>query len=440
MKVGISQVDITPAPGGELSGFAVRTQPSLGVLDPLFAKALYLEDEGERLLWMHCDLIGFTPEFVASFRRRISERLGLEESRVMLSATHTHSGPCTVRLRECGQHDPAYEEQLLPRLCEAARLALSRPESCRVVAVEAPIELAVDRRRQPSAHTDPRVAAVGFRRDDGTWASLLVNYAIHPVALGPANRQISADLHGQAAAALTNEMPGRPLVLMTNGACGNLNPPAVGVTPGQVSRWGREIAHAISGRLNAASAGASQHLRVRSRQVPLPLDIMRGAELDAYVERSLQSAGFRKAWGERFQRAVEHWHRSLRETGADLCSPSMREVELMAVEIGETILLGVNAEVFSRFAADVRRAVGRPIYIVGYANGVLGYLPTAAAYTEGGYEVEAAHFFYGGLRYLTGALEKLTNEAVALIRSWRQASRTVTIQTTQMNSLKGGAS
>ena len=62
MILGTSQIDITPAPGGELSGFAARVQPSLGVLDPLFAKALYLAKGKERLLWIHCDLIGFDRE------------------------------------------------------------------------------------------------------------------------------------------------------------------------------------------------------------------------------------------------------------------------------------------------------------------------------------------------------------------------------------------
>ena len=59
MILGTSQIDITPKPGVELSGFAARIQPSTGVLDPLFAKALYLVCEGTKLLWIHCDLIGF---------------------------------------------------------------------------------------------------------------------------------------------------------------------------------------------------------------------------------------------------------------------------------------------------------------------------------------------------------------------------------------------
>jgi neutral ceramidase len=52
MKVGVSQIDITPKPGVELSGFAARTQPSIGVLDPLFAKAVFLANGRERVLWI----------------------------------------------------------------------------------------------------------------------------------------------------------------------------------------------------------------------------------------------------------------------------------------------------------------------------------------------------------------------------------------------------
>ena len=87
----------------------------------------------------------------------------------------------------------------------------------------------------------------------------------------------------------------------------------------------------------------------------------------------------------------------------------------MAVAVGDAIFVGVNAEVFSRFAAHVRASAGEAVYVVGYANGVLGYLPTAAAFAEGGYEVDAAHFFYGGFRFKSGALEQLAQEAIALV-------------------------
>jgi hypothetical protein len=57
-----------------------------------------------------------------------------------------------------------------------------------------------------------------------------------------------------------------------------------------------------------------------------------------------------------------------------------------------------NAEVFSEFTDMLRLRSDKQIYLIGYANGDLGYLPTRAAYLEGGYEVDVAHLFYGGFR------------------------------------------
>ena len=100
MKLGTAQIDITPQPGVELSGFAARVQPSTGVLDKLFAKALYIETEQTKLLWINCDLIGFDRGIVLEFRRWAHEKFGLSMHQVMLSATHTHAGPATIHLRE----------------------------------------------------------------------------------------------------------------------------------------------------------------------------------------------------------------------------------------------------------------------------------------------------------------------------------------------------
>jgi hypothetical protein len=96
MKVGTAPTDITLEPGVVLPGFAAGTQPSTGVLGPLFAKALYLADDGDRLLWIHCHLAGFDREIVLELSEWARQRLGLNSDQVMLSATCAHSGPCTI--------------------------------------------------------------------------------------------------------------------------------------------------------------------------------------------------------------------------------------------------------------------------------------------------------------------------------------------------------
>src|SRR5205085_1963943 len=102
---------------------------------------------------------------------------------------------------------------------DAARQAMARTERCVVVSASAPLELAVDRRKTPSSDTDPVVWAIGFRRvSDNTFAAAVLNYAMHPIALGAEERRISADWCGAASRKLSESLPGRPMVLVTNGA------------------------------------------------------------------------------------------------------------------------------------------------------------------------------------------------------------------------------
>lgn len=414
MILGTSQVDITPKPGVELSGFAARTQPSTGVLDRLFAKALYLVCDKGKLLWIHCDLIGFDRAIVQSFRRWVKEDIGLTDTQVMLSATHTHAGPCTIHLREAGEFDSVYVEFLMARLRETAQYAIKHTEKCDLITVEGCLNLAVDRRRTASSHTDPRVAALGFRRGDGTFAAAVVNYPMHPVALGPSNRMISADMSGQAAATLSQRLPGNPVVLVTNGACANLNPPAENVAFANVQQWGGQIADSVNSLLTKAPATEEPKLKIATRIVPLPLEVLDAEGINSFADKALLDTEPLAQWGEKYRRVVEHWRAALLMNG-QVTGNAYHEAELFGVRLNGVILMGANAEVFSEFTDMLRRHSNRKIYLIGYANGDVGYLPTRAAYAEGGYEVEVAHMFYGGFRPKAGGLELLATAATDLL-------------------------
>jgi neutral ceramidase len=423
MNLGAAQIDITPQPGVELSGFAARIQPSVGVLDPLFARALYLADGKTRVLWIQCDLVGVDRSIVLNFRRWAQAELGLTGGQVILSATHTHSGPCTIHLEEAGQYDAAYVDFLLGRLREAAQAAIARTEAVAFVSVEGYLDLASDRRKTASSHTDPRVAALGFRRTDGTFAAVVVNYPMHPVALGATNRRISADIPGQAALALTRQIPGAPIVLVTNGACANLNPPAENVSFAQIEAWGKQLADAVAPLLKQARPRYDTALRITARTLPLPMDTLDAAGIESFAARALRDEKSLLEWGDKYRRVVEHWRCSLTAEVRAGRINSHREAELFGLCIGDVVLLGANAEVFSEFTDWLRRDSGRKVYLIGYANGDLGYLPTRAAYQEGGYEVEVAHMFYGGFRPKAGSLELLASAAAELVGRLKAGAR-----------------
>jgi hypothetical protein len=301
-------------------------------------------------------------------------------------------------------------------LREAAEAALSQTEECEVVTTEGHLDLAVDRRQQASKHTDPRVAALGFRRSDGAFKAVVVNYAMHPVALGSSNRQISADMPGQTALRLSGQLPSHPVVLVTNGACGNLNPPAENVPFTQIEAWGGQIADAVAARLAQAPPTPQPLLRVAARVFPLPLDALDVAGIEAFARKALLDRKSLAEWGDKYRCAVEQWRSSLVAAAHAGHAIDHRDAELFALRLGDVILVGANAEVFSEFTDWLRAGTKQKVYVIGYANGDMGYLPTQAAYAEGGYEVEVAHLFYGGLRPKAGGLELLAREAKALLQ------------------------
>jgi neutral ceramidase len=416
MIVGTSQIDITPPPGIELAGFAIRPQPSAEVLDPLAVRGLYLEDGQDRLLWLHADLIAFDASFVDQVRQAVESESGIPGSHVLLAATHTHSGPASVSGNCLGALDPVYMAWLKQRFLLAARECLTNREECRALSVEGCVELGVDRRRFASAHTDPRVGAVGLRRADGTFKAVILSYSMHPVCLR--GNWISADWPGEAAWLISESLPGQPTALVSSGACGNIDPPQVGAEPEQMRAWGSLVAEGVleqfrSADANTASTGAVR-FRVRRETVWLPLEDWTVAQIQEHADRCLAGSAGRQEFHEKFISATELWRQTMIERVARR-EPPFTPAELFGIAIGETVFVAVNAEIFSRFAELVRGGGRRAIYAVGCCNGMIGYVPSAAAYDEGAYEVEWAMLFYNRPRPKRGGLELLAEHARKLV-------------------------
>ena len=156
-------------------------------------------------------------------------------------------------------------------------------------------------------------------------------------------------------------------------------------------------------------------MRVTARVLDLPLDTLDPAGIESSAARALQNEKPLREWGDKYRRVVEHWRTSLTAEAKAGRVNGHRDAELFLVCVGDVALLGANAEVFSEFTDWLRRESKKKVYLIGYANGDMGYLPTRAAYQEGGYEVEVAHLFYGGFRPKAGGLELLASAAANLI-------------------------
>lgn len=422
MNVGTATIDITPAPGVELSGYVARVQPSTGVHDPLHARALWLADGQRRLLWIHADLIGFEHDYAAAVKTILAARLRLAPHQVVLSASHTHSGPATARLINCGEPDAAYLAWLKDRLVQAGLAAAADPRPASPLVAEGTCTLALERRGRPMRPVDPRVGVLAWRRPDGRYAAVLANYGMHNVAMSAENRLISADVAGQAAETAAARLPGRPAVLLTNGAAGNINPPAVRNDFAWVERWGDELAGAIVAALERHAGPVPQPdaLASAGEILPLPLVPHSAAELEARAERLRHGFGDQGGYvPERCRDALERWRDRMAGLAGDP-APTL-PLAVQVVSLGGVFWVGIAAEVFANMPAELRQQTGQRVYVCSYANGLAGYLAPAWAYDEGCYEVDQAYIWYGTLPIRRGGFEQVRDRAVALIGELRGA-------------------
>lgn len=271
-----------------------------------------------------------------------------------------------------------------------------------------------DRRGFASAHVDHRLGALGLKRADGSYLAVLANYPCHPVALGGQNRKISGDLFGFAADHLSRSLAGRPVVLFTNGACGNLNPPDTGVDFATCEAWGKQMADAALEALDGAEE-IEGPIKAADETLMLPVEELSDSELRARAEAlRAEIRGWNNEWVGRACEAVDMWERWM-EPRDHRWAP--QPLQMQAIRIGPLKIACFGAEVFSVMADHLRADCGDPLWVVGYANGLIGYVCPEAAYDEGGYEPASSFVYFNKPPLKRGCFELARERMAALVKS-----------------------
>lgn len=417
MLVGTSQIDITPSPGIELCGFANRPQPSDHVVDDLFARIICLDANGKHILLINLDLIGVEWSFAQRMRSELNRNFDIPEDHIQIFATHTHSGPGTVHLNFCGEYAPDYLDFLTDKIVQGCDMALKNLESCTVAFQEGLLELGKNRRSISDHPQRTRLGIISWKKADEDLKALMVNYAMHPVCL--AGKGISADYPGWVCRNMQEKLPGNPLVVFGLAAAGDIDPPRVGVSVGQMRDWGSQIADMAFASI--ISDGSKRILldtsvvRMKSRSVEIPLRSLDPEEIDQYADRYLADKKWNDEFGSSFSLAVQKWRMEMKNRL--LMGPySSKKIELNCLLIGRFTLLFVNAELFSEFENLVRSEIDIPLMVISCANGLEGYLPDSKEHMLGGYEIETAIFFYNSFLPEAGSLELLVRESLELVK------------------------
>jgi hypothetical protein len=402
VRAGFAQLDITPPAGLPLGGYGMRTGGADGALDPLFCRAVVLDDDTGPVAVVVLDLVYVFADWTARVRVRAGEVLGLAADRLLISATHTHAGPgvfrsalsSDVRLR-------CYEDALVDRVveCLCAANAASTPAHLRCGKAAAAGVAA--NRRDPSLPIDEAVRVLCVHDESGQLRGVLANFACHPTVLSAANHSYSADLFGAAVETASHEL-GVP-VLLTNGAAGDVSTRFTRrtQTPGEARRLGALLANAVCAGVRRASRvgrrsdrhffdAATQSLQVRWRHLPAPDAAVTQLQRELTALQSLRAAGasagaVRLAESRVEGAQAEAWVSSQGGWEA-LFGSRQPAAPVQALRCGAVAIVGAPGELFSSAAQWLRRRLGDTALVIGYANDYLGYLIPEHEVSAGGYE------------------------------------------------------
>ncbi len=425
LKASAAQVDLNPPIGSWMTGFAARVRPTTGSHDPIMARALLLNDGHTRLALVVCDVIGFTPAVVADLRDRIARQSSIPAANVLISCTHTHSGPATMPFRGVmGYIDADWLAGAQQQVVELVASLPAALKPARLAHGTARVGGIGYNRQDPSHAVDDTLTVLAVDGADGMPLSTLVNYATHPVVLGPSNLQFSADYPGEVARALAKRRGGIGLYLQ--GTCGDVDPVVY-----RERGWGsgtfddtRQIGETLAGAAIAALQGAvwmdDATLRAGSRMLQVPLDAppspQKLAELIAGFEADRQQArAAADVMREKVADAMLEWAHELKQAAGSGTLPQILPSELFVAAINDIRLIGMPFEPYSDIGLQVRAALQPlPVMVAGYANGLYGYCPTAWAKHQGGYGADESCRWFPHLLTAVGygAAELIVAESV----------------------------
>jgi neutral ceramidase len=399
-----------------MGGYAFRPSGCVDIHDPLYARAAVFVNTGKAIAILSADLIGLDDKIVDDVRAGIEREIGISAAAVMVNCTHTHGGPLTKSFRAMGHKSPDYIDWLMRQLVSVTREAARRPVQAHEIGFgRAPVSIGVNRRQygvapqetrigvNPDGPVMPWVDVIVVKERPWTISGVLFSHACHPTTLGGENLSITADYVGYACDVIRAKLGPELMPLFLQGCSGNINPNPRGDF-GWAKKHGEALGQAVLSAIRSAEPLSDGRIDYAETTIDLALE-----PPPPFEECAREAA----RWDEEALKCRESGN-----TGRLLYAEAMRDQALMEHEaetcdddsfwatmrvqrlnLGPAHILGFPAEIFVQYGLDFDRQADGPVLSLGITNGVQGYVPVAADYPFGGYEVHGAHRFYGVLPF-----------------------------------------
>jgi hypothetical protein len=400
-QVGTAVRDITPRQELVQWGYSSRTGPATGTLDPLNARAAVFKVGDDTFALVQLDL-GRVPlkDLLDRIRDR-ARKAGVDD--IFFTASHTHQAP-PIDI----DGDATYLARMEDLIGEAVVEAAGNLREARIGVGRTQIDIAHNRRliledgtcmmvwrnveKKVTGPVDKEAGVIKITDTQGRPIAVFVNYACHPVVLGPDHYQYSADFVGEMSRIIKEDTGAECFFL--NGGCGDINPymDKSPVSEGGVDTMravGKEIADGV-------------------------LSVLNDIQSESPEDPSLELATHYVEVGTRWDLTNPENQKTLRAVYGPLFDKYMAALKPdLAVPVtiflmnNDLALVGVPGELFVEYQLDLKaHSPLKDTFMVGYTNEFHIYFPTIKACAEGGYGANVNT--YVGV----GAGDKLVAKAV----------------------------
>lgn len=416
IQAGIAEIEITPPIGIALTGYIAREGNATGVHDPLYAKAVALTDGTSQAVLVTCDLLGLDAGAVSRVRQAITHAAGIAGENVLITCSHTHAGPATQLLQDCGEVDAAYLATVEQKIVKVVGAALANRQPARFGVGIGQVTAGVHNRRRPGDVIDPALGVWRVEDRQGRLMAVVLNYACHPTCLMGENRLVSAEYPGYAVRQV--QQATGAITLFITGAIGDVGPAQRGWAV--LEQIGQAVADEALRVLPTITMHNWRKLSVRHEALALPLlPLPTATELTTEISRWRAAApttgsatlpfhpkipGAMVAWAERSLAQIQSGR-------AQTTVPT----EIQVIQVGPLVLVSAPGELFVELGLAIKRGQGRRrVFVCGFANDSIGYIPARRAYPAGGYEIAEAYKYY---RYPAALAPEAGEQLVARARA-----------------------
>ena len=414
---GSAKADITPDPKKikvTLNGYGARNKkPALGILDPLYARALVISDgSGNMLGLVSVDLCYIS----RGIRDKVVEQLkqdGFNEHNLLLAATHTHSGYSgydtrLIAQKVFGDFDPRLLDLVVSGISSALLSAKKNLRPARAELSQIDIDMnncrrdpafSIDTGGGPTGikpnpekyQADKKLSVIQFKGEDEKPIGLIFNYASHPTVLSPNNMLISADWPGVACKKLEDELGQSAVVLFLNGTLGDAAPKPHWETVDKEidnrNRYGNDMADKVT--------EAMTHSTLMKRSI-----------VDSYTAR--------KEFSQIVLRQL--WQIHLSKTLTKKLFIDRTDIPFQAARVSNVILMAVPGEPTAGVGKELGALcpIGFHCLVVAPANDYLSYFVTRDEYKEDGYASDSCYFGPGTSDQIKSGMRQAVNNLASL--------------------------